>query len=656
MLGTFQPKLTRTENLLNDWLPDFPNAPDLRFNYYKLLNDAWSAQTAIGYAGSRNRVAVIGAGAAGMTAARELYRAGFRVTVFEASDRISGRLYTNPIPGNYITSAEFGAMRMPFFDGGAGSGSAGASTNSLLAYYLNKDQTYPGAGTPTQAVLSDFPNPGAAAGGTGIFINNGLGPNDVYSQPTLIDWPAGAPPQNPDLQTVQQKVTDFIDLVNGIVPAAFATNDSTWPDLWAQIANNYDKMSFGDMVYTDAITPAEYAGDGWFGGFGMNDYEAGLLYTIGTGDGSWGAFYNIAALWWMRCSLFGFSSNLQTVAYLNDAYTLPYHNDAYVNDSAGRLLTPPLYQGIQSLNEMLFYMRAPGSDNSLYESYHGGDQRANLFVSKPVSLISKQQDGTITVGVEGETLPEPFDHVIVTAPIWAAQLSIKFEGFSTKELPSDVMTAMHQQHLIASCKVFYNLNNAYWNYDPAPIPQILVTDTAVQDAYGVKWNDGTGTQGAALLGSYTWEDDARKLLATSNNDLAEMVLEKLDEITIETCNGARVSSYIDRSTPPQIIHWVLQPTYRGCGKLYRARDWTKCYDLLAYNQQYSQLSGLYFAGESYGVEGGWTEPALRTAIDATIHVIQNSGGGFNNGFSFSDYPSYDTGFSPDETYPQTSGA
>jgi tryptophan 2-monooxygenase len=654
MLGSYHAKLSPAQSVTNDWLPDFPNSPDLRFDYFKLLNDACVAQAGIGRAGPNNKVAIIGAGSAGLTAARELYRSGFQVTIYEASDRISGRLYTET-PNYSATSMEFGAMRMPFFDGGTTSSSAAASTNCLLSYYLNRDQSYSGSPNPTYANLSEFPNPGQADGNTGIYINNGLGPNDTYTSPTLIPWPKGQDPQNPDLVDVQTKVNNFIDLINQHVPAAFATDDSTWPVLWEQIANNYDKMSFGDMVRTQAVTT--YQNDGWFGGFGMDDYEASLLYTIGTGDGSWGAFYNIGALWWMRCSLFGYSSNLQTVSGLNNSYALPYFNDS-VNDSGGSPLHAPIYAGIQSLSEQMFYLPPPGSNDSLCSSMQK-NSGVRLFTSSPVNLISKQNDGSITVNVKDHTLPEPYDFVIVTAPIWAAQLSIKFDNFTTSQLPSSVYTAMDEQHLIASCKVFFPLTTAYWNLNPQPIPQILVTDTAVQDAYGVKWNDASGTGQAALLGSYTWEDDARKLLASSDADLTELVKTKLDEITITTCNGAKVSSYIDNSQSPEIIHWVLQPSYRGCGKLYRSRDWEKCYDLLTYNQQYSAISGLHFAGESYGVEGGWTEPALRTAIDAVIHVINNSGGSFNNNngnnFSFGTYPQYDMSISPDETYPQTSG-
>jgi monoamine oxidase len=62
--------------------------------------------------GRPKRVAVIGAGMAGLAAALELKRAGHEVTVLEAQNRVGGRIYTwrDFAPGLY---AEFGAMRLP---------------------------------------------------------------------------------------------------------------------------------------------------------------------------------------------------------------------------------------------------------------------------------------------------------------------------------------------------------------------------------------------------------------------------------------------------------------------------------------------------------------------------------------------------------------
>ncbi len=636
----------------NSWLPDYPNPADLRFNYYKLMNDAGAAGQPLANAPSlvdAPLVAVIGAGAAGMTAARELWRAGYKVVIFEASSRVSGRLYTETA-GSGLTAYEFGAMRMPFFNGTAGP--AAQSTNCLLAYYLNQDQNYSTTSNATYADLADFPNPGSAPGGTGIYMNNGAGPNDVYTSPTLIDWPDNGQPQNADLQAIAAKVSAFVTLFTNYVSAAYT--GATWDTTWQQIAQNYDKMSFSDLVFTPAVTTP--GPNSWLGGFGMNDYESSLFYTIGAGDGSWGAFYAVGAMWFIRCVMFGFNSDLQLVSGLNDATSLPHYNDASVTDNNGNSLTPPLFRGIQSLSELLFYLPPPGGSQSLYDATKGtGLLAPKIHVNSPVTKIEKETTAGVTyLRVYTGNTSIVTNYAVVTAPIWAAQLSIDFAGFNTaNDLPWQVTTAMAEQHLIASCKVFLPLTEAYWQNNDCAIPQILVTDTFVQDAYGLSWSGQSND--AAILASYTWEDDALKLLAMGEQSVVNAVTAELNDITSSTLNNS-FAQYVDTSRPAQVFQWTMQPTYHGCAKLYRQRNWDQCYALMTYNQTYSASSHLYFAGESYGTEGGWTEPALRMALDAVLNLVNNSGGTFtNSGFSFAnDYPGFMTGFTPNDTYPQNS--
>ncbi|MDQ3280267.1 MAG: FAD-dependent oxidoreductase [Acidobacteriota bacterium] len=269
------------------------------------------------------------------------------------------------------------------------------------------------------------------------------------------------------------------------------------------------------------------------------------------------------------------------------------------------------------------------------------------MLNSPVTNITYGTD-TVSVTANGKTLP--YDYVVLTPQIWASQLGIAFEGFSPGDLPDETVAARNEQHLIASCKVFFPLSKPYWG-PGATIPQLIVTDTFVQDAYGVQWsNDDPGV----LLASYTWEDDALKLLPYSNDQVAAMVLDQLDAITASTLNGAKISDYVLDRNDAVVFQWTTQVGYNGCAKLYRQRNWSMNYALLAYNQQYSKSSRLYLAGETFGVEGGWTEPALRLALDAVIRIIQNSGGTFANGFNVdTDYPTYDTTFTPDENYCST---
>jgi len=361
------------------WQPKYPNPPDFAFNYYQLLDLARQNANSIGNKpeGSTPTVAVIGGGVAGITTARELLRCGYAPKVFEATNRICGRHYTAHNLGDSITDMELGAMRFPYFG-------APGSKNCLLDYYLT---------TEANCATEDFPNPGAAPGGTGIFVNRGFGPNDEFSTPTLINWPKSTnpynPPQNPSLKDVYAKVTQFVGLFSRNVGQLYV-DPANWPANWQKISNNYEQLTVSDLVYTPAIST--YGGDGWFGGFGMTDAEAQLFALIGSGDGSWGAFYEVSAMWFIRCVMFGFNSNLQSVVGILDKSDLPHYGET-AHDSKGQPFPGPLYRGIQTLSEWMLYGKAPGATQSLYDAAIDGSSETSLFINAPVKKITKQAEG-----------------------------------------------------------------------------------------------------------------------------------------------------------------------------------------------------------------------------------------------------------------------
>jgi tryptophan 2-monooxygenase len=174
-----------------------------------------------------------------------------------------------------------------------------------------------------------------------------------------------------------------------------------------------------------------------------------------------------------------------------------------------------------------------------------------------------------------------------------------------------------------------------------------VTDTFLQGAYGIavsrKGRQSDKGYRGVLLASYTWEDDATKLLGDSDDELANRCLAELDEILFTRCRNIqeKISPYVVKT--PKVWHWERTPSYRGCARLYRQGSWDSDYALLTYNREYSAASHLYLAGEAYSVEGGWVEPALRSALDAVIHLINHrcpthTKGEFCNRFKFNMYP------------------
>ncbi len=624
----------------SEWLCQYPNIADFNFNYYHLLNKA--KQSGLAKTKQQPRIAVIGLGVAGLLSARELFRSGFQaIDMFESTDRIGGRTYSIPMKDQH-TTFEMGAMRMPFF-------SEPKNGQSLLAYLTQEFNIH----------SQDFPNPGSPVANTGIYMNNGYGPDtdNPFEKPQLIRWEtkgqqAPPPPPNKKLKAVYKLWEHFKDLFVKEAGRLYGTKD--WMPFWQAFVTHYWALNFRDLVVLDKMDAYDENNLGYFGGLGMNDEQADLFYTIGAGDGSWGAFYQISCLYPIRTLLFGFGNDHQLIQgnFNDDGEFAP--GDAYqqsLTDSLGHNLASPCYLGVQSYADNLLFTEVKSHDTtvnntSLYSAVHSKKHPLiNLFTQSKVQKIKKNTNGSITLSAAGD-IEKEYDAVILTLPTWAMQLSIQFEGFSQQSLPFAVQNAFKRSHWITSCKVFYSLKERYW--EKTNIPQLISTDTFLQGvyAYAADIKNAKGEivhqDAGGVLVSYTWEDDANKFLANvDDKTLAKLCLEKLDSI-LEECSNVqgKISDYVNLDES-QVIHWSQQPSARGCAKLYRQSTWQDNQNLLSYNQEHSEDSGLYFAGEAFSLEGGWTEPALRSAIDAVLHIVHHSGGDFLNDFHFAeDYPQH----------------
>nr|XP_045007400.1 L-amino-acid oxidase-like [Jaculus jaculus] len=98
------------------------------------------ARNGIGQTSVKKKIIVIGAGMAGLTAAKILHDAGHQVTVLEASGRVGGRIETHRVAG-VTWFIELGAMRIPISHN-LTQEFVKRSGLDLQEFYSNNDQTW----------------------------------------------------------------------------------------------------------------------------------------------------------------------------------------------------------------------------------------------------------------------------------------------------------------------------------------------------------------------------------------------------------------------------------------------------------------------------------------------------------------------------------
>lgn len=552
---------------------DTPN-----MDYVAWLQNSGSAIASIPNA-PLHRVAVIGSGGAGLAAAYELLRAGVFVTLFEATDRVGGRLFTSPSSTGDGNVFEMGAMRFTpservlhyyadIFNASGASNivfdpDAFPDPGVNLTYITFQSQTY--VYDPNSSDNQLPPSYTVTSNGWNAFLDDGFtsadGTISLVAPNTITGWLASDPQGN--AAQIQAAWQAYID--------AFANSTL------------YEAMV---RIFTDPDAP---------GGTRWQEIDFEFYGALGTGFGGMGPLFPICFLDILRFSINAVDS---------DQHALTTGVDSIV---AGFLNQPiPL----------------PG----------GGVDYLGQHVVTNVPVTAVASTGSQVTLSFGDGSQQVFDRVVVATSHRSMELTMGM-GYSANGVPlaEPAADAVRRLHLENSSKVFVE-TSAFWD-EQGPggqsWPRNVVGDTILRNFYTLVYPQAPGGTGS-LLFSYTWADDSVKQQTfTDPQARLALLLRDLDGISPEL--AAVVAQSVSAGTT-QVIDWQNNPYFFGAFKLNQPGQ-DPYVQTLFYDFQKAGTSadtGVYLAGDSIGFLGGWVENALETGVAAAAAVAVSLGGTLTN--------------------------
>jgi tryptophan 2-monooxygenase len=553
-------------------------------NYVKWLGTQGAPIASIPNAG-KVRVAVIGSGGGGLAAALELLRCGVDVSIFEATDRIGGRLFTSPSGSGDGNLFEMGAMRF-------------TPSERVLHNYC--DQFNASGASQIDFSTDPFPDPG---GEDITYI--------VFQGQTYHYTPDGGtddfPPSYAKVQNGWKAFTRDgfksadgsisvlgTDVLTGMLALSF-TGGPPVQEAWQAYIDAFGNSSLYEgmvRIFTDPNAP---------GGAVWDPIDFEFFGALGTGFGGFGPLFPI-----------GF---LDILRFVINAVDSDQHE----------LLT-----GVESIVQGFLNQPVPfeGSTATL---------EPRVRINTPITGLAVQGN-SVELSFAGGAV-ETFDRVVVATSHRSMELTMGL-GYSNGggPLSETVADAVRRLHLENSSKVFVE-SGAFWdqsrpgsNYN---WPRNVVGDTILRNLYALTY-PGAPAQTGALLFSYTWAEDSVKQQCYSDPQ-ARLGLLFTDLATIDQELADKVQGSVIAATA-QVIDWQLEFYYFGAFKL-NLPGQEPYVQSLFYDFQKARDVGpgeippdclVYLAGDSIGFLGGWVENALETGVNAAAGVAVSLGGTLTN--------------------------
>lgn len=242
---------------------------DTLFDFTKVVGPGALLATGVS---AGKRVAVVGAGAAGLCAAFELLKCGVMPTVYEATDRYGGRAWSRPFTDGAGAFAEMGSMRVP----------PSQRTFGLYAKQFG-----------LQALAGGFPDPGHV-------------PTLLYYENQAYTWVPGTPPPAP-FDAIASDFSDWIASLSEPLYTPWRSGDMQGvQQVWQQYIDTYRSMSFYEAVVQ--------ALPNWSPEY-LNAFGA-----LGVGSGGFGPLYGIGMMEMLRIILLQWEDNQQL--YVNGMTSL----------------------------------------------------------------------------------------------------------------------------------------------------------------------------------------------------------------------------------------------------------------------------------------------------------------------------------------------